>query len=291
MASVYDIITARVVEQLESGTVPWRKPWSGPEAFPRNAISRKPYRGINAFLLGAAAYSSPAWITYKQAEAAGGNVRKGERGLPVVFWNWLEKIDVETGQPIRVPFLRYYTAFNVQQCDGLPADLIPAPPAPRINFEPIAACQAIFDSLPLNRPTIEHGHPVAFYRPSADLVGMPQADYFDSAEDYYSTLFHELTHATGHESRLARKGITETALFGSATYSREELVAEMGAAFLCGLSGIDSAPIQQNEAAYIASWLRVLRADSKLVVTAAAQAQKAVDWLTGQRFDDQEGGA
>ena len=146
---------------------------------------------------------------------------------------------------------------------------------------------ALLADLPANRPSIQHGHASAYYRPSADLLAMPSPDYFDSGEHYYATLFHELTHATGHASRLARKGIMEAAFFGSSDYSREELIAEMGSAFLCGQCAIDTAPIQENEAAYIASWLRVLRADSKLVVTAAAQAQKAVDWLTSQPADEQ----
>ena len=113
MASVYEIITARVVEQLERGTVPWHKPWAGEQGIPQNAISRKPYRGINVFLLSCTSFESPAWLTYKQAQSLGGNVRKGERGYPVIFWNWVEKIDEQTGEPARLPFLRYYTVFNV----------------------------------------------------------------------------------------------------------------------------------------------------------------------------------
>jgi antirestriction protein ArdC len=287
--NVYDVITARIVEQLERGTVPWRKPWGGQGSEPTSLATRKPYRGGNAFVLACSPYASPYWLTYRQAQALGGHVRKGERGWPVVFWKFFDDEPTDEGTDDgrqgrgRAPLLRYFTVFNVGQCDGLPADKLPAVDAePVRTTAPIAACEAVLDGLPSNRPDIRHGHNGAFYRPSEDWIGMPDAGRFTSDTGYYATLFHELTHATGHASRLARPGIVDPSRFGSDSYSREELVAEMGAAFLCGHCGIDTAPLVESHAAYVASWLGRLRADSRLVVIAAAQAQKAADWILGR---------
>jgi antirestriction protein ArdC len=278
MASVYEIVTDRIVKQLEQGVVPWRRPWGGPDGQPRNAISRKPYRGCNVFLLASASYDSPAWLTYRQADTAGGHVRKGERGWPVVFWNIKEGVDKQTGEPRKLFILRYYTVFNVEQCDGLPSNLA-GTPAPRLDFRPLDECERIVAGLPSDHAPIRHVGNQACYVPTLDEVRMPTADRFDSAEAYYSVLFHELTHSTGHASRLNRNGIADVAPFGSPTYSREELVAEMGAAFLCGQAGIDAPALVEQQAAYVGSWLRKLRGDVRLVVEAAAAAQRAADWL------------
>ena len=280
MSRVYDIVIDRIVKQLEAGIVPWRRPWGGPDHAPRNAASRKFYRGVNVFLLATASYDASDWLTFRQANLWGGHVRKGERGWPVVFWSVRETIDPATGQKDRQFILRQYTVFNVEQCDGLPA-VLTQPAAPQIDFQPIAECERIVAGLPANRPAVEHGGTRACYSPSLDRVQMPKPERFESAEAYYSVLFHELTHATGHPSRLNRPGITDVAPFGSPVYSREELVAEMGAAFLCGQAGIDAPALEVNQAAYLAGWLRQLRGDSRLVVQAAAQAQKAADWILG----------
>lgn len=273
----YNIITERILALLESGTVPWHKPWASPEAMPRNLVSKKPYRGINVMLLHCAGYASPYWLSYQQAREKGGHVRRGERGCPVVFWKWLETEDRATGELRSVPLLRYYTVFNVAQCDGVSA---PATNAPQRPHTPIEAAETIVARMPA-RPPIDHGHEGASYSPRLDRVAMPQPELFHSAEGYYATLFHELTHATGHASRLHRKEIADTVIrFGSTDYSKEELVAEMGAAFLAGQAGI-SEPLIENSAAYIDGWLSRLRKDPKLVVHAAAQAQKAADFILG----------
>jgi antirestriction protein ArdC len=279
--TVYEVITTRIVEMLQQGTVPWRKPWNVSAGEPRNLVSGKSYRGVNVFLLSSMPYASPYWLTYRQATERGGSVRKGSKGCPVVFWRWSngsdEQSDSESDQPAqrRAPLLRYYTVFNVEQCDGIDA---PAPVAR--SFEPIPECERIVRSMP-NAPRIEHGGTQAFYRPSIDTITTPAAQLFDSPALYYSTLFHELTHSTGHESRLARKGITDSTMFGSHEYSREELIAEMGAAFLCGTAGIESGTLQDSTA-YLATWIKVLKGDSRLAVTAAAQAQKAADYILGR---------
>ena len=282
----YDVITARIVSQLESGTAPWRRPWGGRFRFPRNLISGKEYRGVNVFLLSMMGYSSPYWLTYKQAQALGGHVRKGEKSAPVVFWSTVERLDEGADKPERVPFIRYYSAFNVAQCDGLPAEIVTAadviPPRP---FAPIVACERVVADMP-NRPEIRHGFEGACYAPALDEVRMPDRPSFEKPEGYYSTLFHELGHSTGHATRLARKGIADSvAAFGSDTYGREELVAEMTSAFLCGHTGIEPATLE-NSAAYVAGWLKVIRQDARLVVTAAAQAQKAADYILGRTWND-----
>ncbi|QDT37680.1 ArdC family protein [Stratiformator vulcanicus] len=282
MADVYQLITDRIIELLEQGTVPWHKPWRSAEHAPQNLISRKAYRGINAFLLGCLGYESPYWLTFKQAKQLGGVVRKGEKSVPVVFWKWLEKRDPQTDEIERLPLLKYYRVFHVTQCD-LPGAKVPVVEEPEeAEFEPILACEQVVENMP-NAPKIEIGGGRACYAPKADVIKMPKCEVFETAEDYYATLFHELTHATGHTTRLDRDGVRELSPFGSASYSKEELVAEVGAAFLCGHCGIDTATIE-NTAAYVDGWLKKLRGDKKLVVQAAAQAQKAADYVLGVTF-------
>lgn len=283
---VYDVITARILELLDQGIVPWRKPWRGGRAgMPKNLVSGKTYRGVNVFLLHCASvadgFDSPYWLTFRQAKARDGSVRKGEHGMPVVFWNWVEreKRDATTGETTteEIPFLRYYTVFNVEQCEGVEYPKADGQ-VPTLDFEPIAACEAAVYGF-TDKPVIEHdGHGRAFYRPSDDTVHLPDRGRFDSEHAYYATLFHELTHSTGHESRLNRRPSAEERHFGSLDYGKEELVAEMGAAFLCGHCGIDGQTIEQS-AAYVDGWRRVIRQDKKLVVHAAAQAQKAADYI------------
>lgn len=277
MSKAFDTITARVIEKLEAGTIPWEKPWDGKAGMPKNLKSGKAYRGINPFMLHCLGYESPYFLTFNQCKERGGSVRKGEKGCPVVFWKWLEVEDDETTK--RVPMLRYYTVFNVAQCDGIAAPTIDVPER---KHEPVQAAQATVRAMP-NRPGIVHGYTGAAYSPLTDIVRMPRPERFDSSEAYYSTLFHELTHSTGHTDRLDRKGIMDTVMFGSTTYSREELVAEMGAAFLCGEAGILE-PCIDRTSAYIAGWLKSLKNDRKLVVVAAAQAQRAADFILNRDF-------
>lgn len=281
---VYELITNRICDLLEKGVIPWKKPWNGGEGVPQNLISRKPYRGINVFLLSSLCFESPYFVTFKQAKELGGFVKAGEKACPVIFWKWLEKQDPEgeeineQGQRVsRIPLLRYYSVFNVAQTQGIPSDKIPASGTITHPFDPIQAAQVIVDSMP-NKPLILHSEARAYYRPSSDLVNVPKPELFTGNAEYYSTLFHELTHSTGHASRLNRKGVVELNAFGSHEYSKEELCAEMGAAYLCAESGIVESTLE-NSAAYIAGWLRKLRGDNKFVVQAAAQAQKAADFI------------
>ena len=274
---VYEIITNIILKKLEEGTIPWQRPWNTKESFPRNLVSKKEYQGINAFILGCQRYSSPWWLTFKQCKDLGGSIRKGEQGTPVVYWNWVEtREEGETEK--KIAFMRYYTVFNLAQCENIPEDKIPAATETTTNpIDTISQCESIVENWK-DKPEIRHGKQKACYLPSSDLVLMPPRELFMNAEEYYSTLFHELTHAVGHEKRLNRQGVTEIAPFGTPLYSKEELVAEMGAAFLCGFAGIEHAVID-NSAAYIQGWLKKLKNDTKLVITAAAQAQKAAHYI------------
>jgi antirestriction protein ArdC len=277
--SVYDLVTARILQQLEKGTAPWRKPWGGAMRTPRNLTTLKPYRGINVFLLACQGYDAPFWLTYRQAQELGGHVRQGEKGSPVVFWKEWETTDKESGEPTKIPILRQYSVFHVSQCEGI-GHLVPPVKTMDNPNQPLERCESVVGAMP-SAPTIRHDFDSAFYRPPQDMVGMPPRPRFDSSESYYATLFHELTHSTGHPSRLNRPGIADPARFGSQPYGREELIAEMGAAFLCAHTGIETATLD-NSASYIDGWIRAIRQDRTLVVTAAAQAQKAADWILGE---------
>jgi antirestriction protein ArdC len=288
MATVYEIITERITGMLEAGTVPWRKPWSGEASAPASLASGKKYRGVNAFMLAVTGmfkgYGAPYWVTYKQATERGGNVRKGEKGTPVVFWTrWTPKDATpdENGVVRPIPLIRYYTVFNVAQCDGVE---FPAPATPVNAFAKIEAAQAVIDAMPM-RPEIVQGGHRACYAPALDTVYLPSPEAFEKSEAYYATAFHELGHSTGHAKRVGRKAVQDPITFASHEYSQEELVAEMTAAFLCGHTGIEAATLE-NSAAYIDHWLKVLRGDSKLVVIAAAQAQKAADYILGVKFGE-----
>ena len=279
-AHIYEQITDRIITLLSQGTVPWQKPWKAHTGLPRNLVSQKPYRGINVFLLLAMSYESPFWLTFRQALQLGGNVRKGEKSCPIVFWKQTTIDDKESGEPQKIPLLRFYHVFNVAQCDGLKFTAEPV----EAEIKAIIKPDEIVAHMP-QRPVIKHGMASAFYWPREDYVGLPVRERFERAESYYATLFHELVHATGHESRLNRSTLTEKAGFGSNPYCKEELIAEMGAAFLCGQTEIAERTID-NSAAYLKGWLEQLRNDKTLIVQAAAQAQKAADFILGNGPED-----
>lgn len=276
-------VTASILSALDAGTVPWRRPWACIDG-QRNLQSGRPYRGVNQLLTQIAAdvrgYSSPHWTTFRAAKKAGGAVRKGERGTLVTFWKRLrvKDADAEDGHRI-IPMLRHYTVFNLDQVDGIDA---PAE-AEREAIEPLAAAEAIVAGMPAP-PSVGHGQDRAFYDPRTDHVQLPRLEAFHSAEGYHHTGFHELVHSTGHGSRLARPEVATARIqFGSADYSREELVAELGAAMLCGHAGID--PSIEQSASYINGWRKALSDDPKLILQAAGKAQKAADYVLGTTFD------
>lgn len=274
----YEVVIDRILDLLEAGTVPWQRPWNPAAGLPRN-VRGTAYRGINLLVLGCQGYESPLWLTFRQVTQLGGRVRAGERGTPVLLWKWPERIaDTEDAREQRrpAPLVRYYRVWNLRQTEGVE---VPASLA-----SPIVALCTSADSLVSQMPAppeIRHdGGARAFYRPSTDSVHLPPREAFRDVAGYQATLFHELVHSTGHPTRLARPAVTDGALFGDHAYSEEELVAEIGAAYLCAHVGIAERTLE-NSAAYVASWLRVLRDDRRLLLRAAQHAQRAVDHVLG----------
>jgi len=287
---VYAKITTRIVSALRAGVVPWHQPWNAAQGRPRNLISGKPSRGINVWLLSGEG-GSPFWLTYRQARQIGGHVNKGAKGTTVIFWKFMgrkggEQDSEKAGETDRkerggYAMARAYTVFNAAQCE------LPAPWAERAQVgvpdmapaHTIAACEKVVSEMP-SRPAITHGGSAAFYRQSVDQVTMPEPGSFEALELYYSILFHELTHSTGHAARLNRATLVDAVRFGDTNYSKEELVAEMGAAFLCGVAGIENRTLD-NSAGYVQGWLKKLSNDTRLLVQAASQAQRAADYILG----------
>ena len=282
----YQLVTDRIIAKLQAGTIPWKHFASSPLAEPKNLVSKKAYRGINRLLLSGTKYNSEFWLTYKQAQDLGGNVKRGEKSEMVVFWKFLdvEDKDAQPGEisskAKQIPFLRHYSLFNIQQCEGIDYAKL-AEQTPR-ESDPIESAEAIVIGMP-NRPRLVIDQtPKAYYSPTEDFVHMTERSACVSDSAFYSTLLHEHIHATGHASRLSRfqqDGCNHH--FGSKSYACEELVAEMGAAFLMSECSLfqDS---EENTAAYIANWLTKLENDNKLVVHAAGKAQKAADYILGR---------
>jgi antirestriction protein ArdC len=280
--TVQRIITERMIAALQRGTVPWHKPWQATAGQPRSMSSGQPYRGVNVFLLAMSAaeegYGSPFWGTYRQIGHLGGQVRKGEHSTLVVFWKkaQTEHRDPQTGELTAkpLPVLRYYRVFNAAQADHLPEQFYPAPG----EHSEIAGPQAVLDGYLARGPKLLHvAGDRADYHPATDTIRLPQRAQFRTGAGYYATAFHEAGHSTGHPSRLNRPGIAAFDHFGSGKYAREELVAQMTSSLLCGQTGIDNPETFENSASYIASWLTALNNDTRLVITAAAQAQRACD--------------
>lgn len=277
---IYTRVTEQILTSIDAGTVPWHQPWVS--GLPRSMSTGKPYRGVNAWLL------SPGFHgTYKKIKELGGSVRKGEKGSLAVFWKFIKKVDPETGVEKSIPFLRHFTVFHVSQADwpdGVPERFQPkvggASEADRItDAEQLLAGYVKGD----NGPSVTHGGDRACYRPSTDTIDLPELAAFHDADRYYSTAFHECGHSTGHKSRLARDGVVNLDAFGSHRYAREELVAEMTAAMLCAIVGIDSTV--ESSAAYLAHWRSAISDDNRLIVKAAGEAQKAADLIQGIKWE------
>ncbi len=290
MPNIYEQITKRIIEQLDKGVVPWRSPYFSKTGFPRNFATQKEYRGINVLLLGCQRYISPYFLTFLQAKELGGNVKKGERGLMVVKYGTYSKEEdtpsTEDSSKQR-GYLKSYTVFHSSQIEGI--DFPATDPAPDLTItEKTSRARQIVESMP-KRPEIETGSAVPCYRPHSDSVHMPDERYFVSEESYYSVLFHELGHSTGHLSRLARKSLINNKGIDAAgdtarrTYAEEELVAEMTASFLNAHAGIVDDEIE-NSAAYIKGWADSLRTKDaqSWVVRAASEGQKAADYILGR---------
>jgi antirestriction protein ArdC len=282
--TIHRIITDRMIAALQRGTIPWRKPWHAAAGQPISMSTDQPYRGFNPFLLALTAaeegYASPYWGTYRQIASLGGHVRTCERSTVVVFWKQAEaeQRDPQTGEITvkTVPVLRYYRVFNAAQADHLPGRFHPAPGEHRAIAEP----QVVLDRYLARGPRLVHvAGDRADYHPATDTIRLAQPGQFRSAEYYYATAFHEAGHSTGHPARLNRPGIAAFDHFGSGRYAREELIAQMTSALLCAQTGIDNDATFADSVGYIASWLTALDNDHKLVITAAAQAQRACDLI------------
>lgn len=284
-ADVYERVTAQIVAALEKGVRPWHQPWNAAHAAGR--ITRplrangQAYRGINVLMLwGAAAergYSAPIWMTFKQALDLGGNVRKGETGNLVVYANTITRTeaDPKTGeeQERDIPFMKGYTVFNVEQVEKLPAHFYALAEPVADSVQRIAAAEAFFAN---TGAKVSNGGNRAFFSPSQDRIQMPPFEAFKEPEAYYATLAHETTHWTKTTARLDRDFGRKR--FGDAGYAMEELVAEMGAAFICAGLGLSPEP-REEHAEYLAHWLSVLKADKRAIFSAAAHAQRAADYL------------
>ena len=273
---IYAEVTNRIIDQLEKGQIPWQKPWIASGC----AVSRatgKSYSLLNQMLLG----RGGEYLTFAQCQKEGGKIKKGEKSQMVVFWKFIEQEDEETHEKKQIPFLRYYNVFHIDQCEGLTAKYVqPLPALPEDLPETKIAEDVIYEYL--SREGVKLAHEQgdrAFYRPSTDEVVLPIRKQFTSAAEYFSTAFHELVHSTGHKSRLDR--LEKTAFFGTEAYSKEELIAEIGAAALVNHSGLETAHTLKNSAAYIQNWLTVLKNDKRFIVSAAGAADKAVQMILG----------
>lgn len=275
-ANVYEMVTERIIAELEKGVIPWKKPWTGVRSGAFNRISKKPYSIINQILLKHAG----EYATFKQWSELGGHIRKGEKSEMVVFWKIFEKEETneETGEKEvkKIPMLRYYNVFHISQVEGVEplvmpfAEVEPIEEADKIITEYVEREHITFDECASNE---------AFYSPSRDRVVVPMKEQYTNINEYYSTTFHELTHSTGHKNRLDRLHIGADAAFGSETYSKEELVAEIGSASIMNLLGIETPQTFKNSAAYIKNWLSVLKNDNKFIVSASSKAEKAVNYI------------
>lgn len=277
--NVYQMVTDRIIAELEKGIIPWKKPWTGSNKGAFNRISKKPYSLMNQMLLG----QSGAWATYKQWQESGGRIRKGEKASFVTFWK-MQQIEEnnEDGETVtkQIPLLRYYNVFHITQVDGVePLE------KPELNpVEPIAEAERIKEAYK-EREHIQIKEIIsndAFYSPSGDYIQVPCKEQYTVANEFYSILFHEITHSTGNKSRLNRLTSNECLRFGSEKYSKEELVGELGSVMILNQLGIETPQTFKNSAAYIQGWLQVLKNDNKFIVSAASKAEKAVNYIMAE---------
>lgn len=283
--TVYQIVTDRIIAEMEKGIIPWNKPWHGSKNAAVSRSTGRPYSLLNQFLLG----RPGEYATFNQIKEAGGKVKKGEKSSVVVFWKQIKVKETENTPdgPVEkeklVPVLKYFNVFNLDQCENIEPKYWK--PEEVVHTDPIAEAEDVVTGY-IDRSGVKFQNDLlsdrAYYSPALDEVVVPMIDQYSDAAEYYSTTFHELTHSTGHVSRLARfTGSAAAAAFGSKEYSKEELVAELGSCFLMNHCGINSGTTERNSAAYLQSWLRALKNDPKMIVSAAGKAEKAVDLIIG----------
>ncbi len=283
-SEIYALITKQIITRLEEGIIPWRQPWAS-AGLPQNFSTKRYYKGINVWLLCSLGFKRNLFLTFRQIQGLNARVKKGAKSTPVIFWKRFEKKDEQTLEIKYNSFLRYYSVFNIEQCEGLPESI-------DLNFESvkndtIESCESVILSMD-NPPEICNSGDEAFYNSELDYINMPMMKNFDNSESYYGTLFHELIHSTGHKRRLNRKEVVEAQLFGSEGYSMEELVAELGACYL--KSHVDIEDSFDNSVAYIKHWLNILKDNEKFIIFASAKAQRAVDYILNIKIEDPENG-
>lgn len=270
---VYQIVTDRIVAKLEQGVVPWKQNWHN-AGMPMNLSTLKSYRGINAMLLASLGYLRNFFLTRNQLLEFGGTIKQGEKPSPVVYWKTFDE-ESEDEEPRRKPVLRYYSVYNIEQCDGIRERDIPTLVK---DITPIEHCERVVANMP-DKPKILYSGGLAFYCLPDDYVNMPLRQSFKDSEAHYETLFHELIHSTGHPQRLNRKEMADSAA-SKISYATEELTAEIGSCFLKSITGIDGKHFDNN-VAYIQGWLKALKNDNRIIVFASTHAQKAVDFILG----------
>lgn len=278
--NVYDLVTERIIEQLEKNIVPWHKPWTGTHDGAYNRISNKPYSLINQMLLS----HSGEYASFKQWNELGGKIKKGAISEIVVFWKiqpFEEEQEDGTKVIKQIPILRYYNVFHISQVDGVE-------PKERTKFtelEPIEEAERIKEEYKEREHIniIETVTNKAFYSPTGDYIQIPCKEQYSAIEEFYSTLFHEMIHSTGHKTRLDRLETGSNAHFGSESYSKEELCAELGSASILNILGIETPKTFNNSTAYIQSWLRVLRNDNRFIISASSRAEKAVKYILNEQ--------
>jgi len=273
--NVYQSVTNRIIEQLENGIIPWHKPWSGIASGAFNRVSKKPYSLLNQMLL----EQEGEYATFKQWSELGGKIKKGAKSEIVVFWKIINVTEEEDGKEVKksIPLLKYYRVFHVSDVEGVEPLTID-----KVEHEPIVEAEKIKHDY-MERENIEIREVItneAYYSPVADYINVPCKEQYQDVAEFYSTLFHEMAHSTGHKTRLSRLDPTvKLAAFGSEDYSKEELIAECASAMLMNHVGIESEKTIKNSAAYIQSWIRVLKNDNKFIVGAAGKAEKAVRYI------------
>ena len=278
--NVYQMVTDRIIAEMEKGSIPWKRPWTGVNTGAYNRISNKPYSLLNQILLG----RDGEWATFKQWTDLGGHIRKGEKSSFVVFWKIQPYEDINAdGEKVvkQIPLLRYYNVFHISQVDGVE----PKAQKELKEVEPIEAAETIKESYKEREHIniVETVTNKAFYSPALDYINVPCKEQYTNANEFYSTLFHEMVHSTGHKTRLDRFANDEKVAFGSESYSKEELVAELGSTMMLNQIGIETPQTFKNSAAYVQNWLQVLRNDNKFIVSAASKAEKAVNFILDEQ--------
>lgn len=292
--NVYQMVTDRIVAQLEQGIIPWHRPWTGlgvADGGAINYVSRKPYSLLNQMLLG----DEGEYLTFKQVKDLGGSVKKGAESRMVVFFTMVKKTKQTTTpegekkeEEKLVPFLRYYRVFHLSDCTGIESKIKTneaGEAQPENTLQPIEQAEQVVEGYVGREESLKFQNDKpsnkAYYSPSADKVVVPMLSQFDIVEEYYSTTFHELVHSTMAKSRCDRTAENHNAHFGSEDYSREELVAELGSAMLCNVAGIECEKAFKNSVAYLQSWLKALKNDNKMIVWASSRAEKASKYILG----------